>query len=222
MRRALLALFLTPAFLSAVFGVFALVIFPFMFVVTLVVALPLFLLLKNLRTLSWWHALIAGAFCGLFFVAFDTSLSHTFNPDHLINSTNFFYVSYGAIIGFTFWWTGVFRNAAFPFVSRTVPLGVVVVIPLAIVGVYVYQSLHANFHEGRVISVVKYPGKSGEVGEATVRLKSGSTVAAFFGNTWPIAMVENRCFHVTERWSTFRFRRIHELLVPFGGDAENC
>ena len=172
MRRAIVGLFVAPLLASAMFGVFALIAFPIMLVITLLVAFPLFLVLRKSAKLNWWHALLAGAFCGACYIAIDTLLSYlSYVPDldRLANSNNVFYLSLGASIGFAFWWIGIFRNPAFPFVSRNFPRSVLVVLPLAAVGVLAHQSLQSNYHRGRVVAVLKDPYATTGRGVASVR-----------------------------------------------------
>ena len=199
------------------FGVWGLIVFPFMLVVTLLVALPLFFLLRRARWLEWWHALLAGAFCGLCFAAVNTS-----DLDRFVNSNNVYFIGLGALIGFAFWWIGIFRNRAFPFVRASIPKSVVLVVPLVAGGLLMHQALRLNFYQGRVLTVLKEPSPPSTVGEVAVRLSSGSTVQAQFGNTWPRSMVAGKCFHLMERWSTLEMRRVYELASPFGGGVDDC
>ena len=225
MKRAIIALFLTPLLASIMFGMFALVVFPFMLVVTLFIALPLLLTLRKFEKLNWWHALLSGSFCGACYVAIDTLLSYFSyapNLDRLANSNNLLYVGLGAAVGFTFWWIGIFRNPAFPFVSPNFPRSIVVVLPLAVVAVLAHKTLQSTYHEGRVIAVLKNPHLVSGRGLVSVRLTEKSTVQADIGTTWPLSMVQGKCFHIEERWSTFRFHRVYELISPFGGDVDDC
>ena len=222
MRRALLALFLAPLVVSACFGLFALVVYPFMLLVTVCVALPLFFFLRGRRWLKWWHALLAGALCGASFVALDTVLTYAPDVDRLVNSNNVFFVSLGAAIGLVFWWAGVFRNESFPFVSRAIPVSFLAVLPLGALFVLVQRALEPTFHQGRVLEVLTEPTAVPRIGQVAVRLSSGRTVEADLSNTWPMPMVIGHCFQVDERWSTVRFRRVYELASPFGGGVDDC
>jgi hypothetical protein len=222
MRRALAALVLTPFAVSLCFGVFAVIIFPFMLVVTLCVALPILYFLRRRRWLQWWHALLAGAVCGASFVAVNSALSYAPDIDRLVDSNNVFFVGLGAAIGVIFWWAGIFRNQMFPFVDRSVPVSFFVVLPLAVAAVLVQRALVPTFHQGRVAEVLVQPTDVPRIGQVSVRLSTGRTVEADLSNTWPVSMVVGQCFHVDERWSTVRFRRVYELSSPFGGDVDDC
>jgi len=66
-ERALLALFLAPILGGMLYGFFAMFAIPVMVAIAVVVALPMFFLLRHLQWLQWWFAAIAGALCGLAF-----------------------------------------------------------------------------------------------------------------------------------------------------------
>ncbi len=222
MRRVLIALLLAPLAVSLCFGLFAVLVYPFMLLVTLCAALPLFLLFRRKGWLEWWHALLAGAICGVLFVAFDTALSYAPDVDRVVNANNVTYVSLGAVIGFVFWWMAIYRNPAFPFVGRAFPMSVLAVLPLAVSATYVRQELTPTFHQGRVVEVLEEPSVFPRSGQVSVRLVTGRTVEADLSNTWPRESVVAHCFHLTERWSTVRLRRIYELSSPFGGGGDDC
>ena len=77
MRRTYIALVLTPLLVSGVFGIGALVAFPFMLLMTAAVALPLLLFFKRIKQLNWWIAVLG--------VAADCNLIHLdeVKVDHL-------------------------------------------------------------------------------------------------------------------------------------------
>lgn len=52
MRRTLIALVLAPLLVSSVFGIFALLAFPWMLLITFVAALPLLLFFKSIEQLN--------------------------------------------------------------------------------------------------------------------------------------------------------------------------
>ena len=222
MRRALFALFLSPLAASLCFGVLAVVVYPFMLFVTLCVALPLFVLFRKHGWLQWWHALLAGAIGGAFFVALDTALSGAPDIDLLVNANNVYYVSIGMAIGLLFWWLGIFRNRSFPTVARTFPASFVAVLPFAVLIVLTQRSLTPTFHQGRILQVLVEPTAIPRIGQVSVRLSTGQTILADLSDTWPRPSVVGHCFHVDERWSTIRFRRIYELSSPFGGGVDDC
>jgi len=167
MRRALIALFVAPLLVSLMFGVFALLAFPVMVVVTVVLALPLFFLLRKAQWLRWWHAVLAGSLCGLCFAAANTLGVYGGTLDRLVNSNNVYFVGLGALVGFVYWWLGIFRNPSFPFVPSSFPWSVALLIPVVVAGVAVHRSLQQTQHQGRALSVLREPADaSGIVGRS--------------------------------------------------------
>jgi hypothetical protein len=218
MTRIVAAFVLAPLLASVFFfRVFAIVAFPFMLVVTLVLAVPLFLLLRRVQRLSWWHALLAGAFCGLCVV-----LLSSFNPDRLISRNNILFVGLGALAGTLFWWIGIFRNSSLPFISTRFPWSFLLVVPLAVAAFAAHQALEEEPDKGRVVAIVKEPSAESETGLASVRLSNGSIINAVLSSTWPLPMIEGKCVHLMNRWSTLRARRIYEVSVPFGAGFDDC
>jgi hypothetical protein len=136
MRRALIALVLAPLLVSSVFGIFALLAFPWMLLMTIVVALPLLLLFQRIGRLNWWIAVMGGAICALGYITLEALAPLTYgvapNADRLINSNNIAFLGLGMLTGFVFWWIGIFKNTAFPFVSRRFPASALLVVPLAL------------------------------------------------------------------------------------------
>ena len=223
MARAWIAIFLAPTLVAAaLFGVPALLLaLPVMLAITIVVAVPLFLLLKRRRHLTWWHAFLSGAFCGLCFPVLDWLLGGYVWPDP-VTSRNVFYVGLGALIGTLFWWMGVFRNPSFPFVDRRFPASFLLIVPIAVGGVLLHKALRTTSHQGRVLTLLEKPTEKSRQGLAAVRLLDGSIVQAQFGDTWPPSTIDGKCFHLIEHWSTARFRRVYSLQVPYGGEVDDC
>jgi hypothetical protein len=226
MRRTYIALLLAPLLVSAVFGIFALVAFPLMLLMTCVVALPLLLWLKRIERLNWWIAVTGGAVSALVYILLNTltPLTYGVTPDidRLIDSNNIAYLGLGMLTGFVFWWIGIFRNAAFPFVSRRFPVSALIVLPLAFGCAYLNHSLRGTYVQGRVTSIDVSPTQSYRTGQATIQLTAGPVIRADLSNTWPSSMIQGRCVHVENRWSTLRFRRVYEVVGPFGGGGDDC
>lgn len=222
MARAWIAIALAPTIVAlALFGLLALVAIPIMLFVTATTAAPLFLALKRREWLSWWHATISGALCAVCFIALDMLLSDFAWPE-LLTSNNVLYVGLGALIGTLFWWLGVFRNPAFPFVSRRFPLSFAFVIPIAIGGALLHKSLRPTYHQGRVISVTHEKNRASNCGLASVRLSGGASIEAEFCESWMDQRIVGKCFHLWEGWSSARLRRTHRLISQFGGDVNDC
>lgn len=222
MRRVAIALLLAPLLVSSMFGLGAVIAFPVMVGVSFAVALPLLCFLKRIERLEWWIALLAGGFCAMCFRALGALLGFSFDIDQLVDSNNVLFVGLGALTGLVFWWIGIFRNEAFPFVDRRFPIGVLTVLPLAAAGVYIHSSLEPTFHQGSVIAILAAPSANPRTGQASVRLTGGRVVPADLSSTWPASMVLGRCVFLDNRWSTLRGHRVYEVLGPFDGGGGNC
>jgi len=226
MRRALIALVLAPLLVSGIFGIFALIALPMMLLMSFALGLPALLLLKRFKCLTWWVALLVGACCALGFIMLNTLAPLTYgvapNIDRVIDSNNITFLGLGMLAAFVFWWIGIFRNAAFPFVPRRFPLGALLVVPLALVCINLNHSLRQTFSQGRVTAIDVAPTSNPMVGQATVHLTHGPVIQADLSNTWPAEMIEGRCVHVEYRWSTLRFRRVYDVDGPFGGGVDDC
>ena len=156
------------------------------------------------------------------FIALGHPLGFSFDIDQLVDSNNVSFVGLGAITGFVFWWFGIFRNNAFPFVDRRFPISVLSILPIAAAFAHVDRSLEPTFYQGRVISILAAPRANPRAGQASVRLTDGRVVRADLGDTWPTSMVLGRCVEVDNRWSTLRVRRVYEVLGPFGASGDDC
>jgi hypothetical protein len=73
------------------------------------------------------------------------------------------------LIALLFWWLGLFRNSEFPSVPTSLPWSMLLVVPLALGGFWLYRSFDPTFFQGRVIAV-KGDAPTREV---TVRLSNG-------------------------------------------------
>lgn len=220
MTRITKALFLAPLLASLVFGPFLLLAYPVMLIVTLMGAFPLFLLLRKLRRLNWWHAAISGGFLGLLYAIFDV-----YNIDALLVEQSITYVCLGTLSGFVFWWLGIFRNNEFDYVSRSFPYSSLLLIPLLAGAVYLQQNIDVGRTQGRVISIsderphLLMPRHC----TVSVALTGGATVTAdFWGCDWADKAVLDRCFFVDKRWSALRFKRVYDLSSRFGGGVDDC
>jgi hypothetical protein len=223
MRRVWLAFFLAPLVVSLPFGLFALIVYPIMLLITVAFAVPLFFLLRRMRWLDWWHAVLAGAACGAVYFVLNAVMSGWFRIDRIATANNVTYLGLGAGVGILFWWIGIFRNAAFPYISQRFPKTFLLVVPLAALLVVLQQSLHYRFDQGRVTKILLEPtNELDKDGRLILRLTSGDTVEADYGSTWPRGAIEGKCVHVTERWSLLRSRRVWEVSVPFGGGGDEC
>lgn len=121
MKRVAAAFFLAPLIVSLAFGVFAVAAYPIMLAITILVALPLFFILRKHKLLNWWHATLSGAFCGLCFVALDIH-----DIDNLISKNYILYAGLGALTGFLFWWIGIYKNPYFEFIPKEFPFSILI------------------------------------------------------------------------------------------------
>lgn len=224
MARTVAALLISPLIVGLLFGVYAVIAVPVMLAVTLVVALPLFLVLRRLRWLQWWHACLAGALCGLVFTAFYWFSSPPYHVEYIGVRNALFFVGLGALVGLAFWWTGVFGNVAFPFVPSQFPRSMFLLVPTVAAGIWLHGRLVPHFVEGRVIAVVAQPQASPErSGVVQLRLQSGSLVAARLPMGLHTPSPVGQCFVLSERWSISQTEKLYFLHSPkFGGRSDDC
>ena len=224
MPRALLALFLAPALVSAIHGFIAPVVLFFMWVVTTVLAVPLFFLFRRVGWLQWWHACLAGASCGLMFTAvYSLSLSAEY-LEWSGTSMALGFAGTGALTGLVFWWLGLFRNRAFPEVGRHFPLAMLVLAPLSLVGYMAFGALEQRAHAGRLLEVAESPPGAANTGRAKVRLKEGKVVETDL-SAEHLAYAKprvGRCFHVMHGWSALKLRYAYYLVGEFGANGDDC
>jgi hypothetical protein len=197
-----------------------------MLLMTCVIALPLLLWLKRIERLDWWIAVTGGAVTALVYILLNTltPLTYGVTPDidRLIDSNNIACLGLGMLAGFVFWSIGIFRNAALPFVSRRFPVSALISLPLALGCAYLNHSLRGTYAQGRVTSIDVPATRSYRTGQVTIRLTAGPVIHADLSNTWPSSMIQGRCVHVENRWSTLRLRRVYEVVSPFGGGVDDC
>ena len=217
MRRVVVALALAPLLVSLLFGwPGALLVLPFAWVLTGVLATPLFFFFRRRGWLHWWHAALAGLACGLLFVVLFDSAERL---DSFGVEDGLLFGGVGLLIAIIFWWLGLFRNAAFPGVPASIPYSMIVLIPLVALAFPLRSSLDPTFAEGRIIAVNgQAPSR-----EVTVRLSNGPVVETrLLHDSRPTATLMNQCWHLMNHWSTWRFRRVYSLESPFGGGVNDC
>lgn len=217
MGRVVLAFVLAPVPVSFLYGPIGLAVLPIAWVMTVMVAVPLFLLFKKFGWLRWWHAALVGLLSGVI-------LSLLFNVDNparldafgLDDALNFGGV--GTLMALVFWWLGLYRNAVFPAAPRSVPYTMLVLIPLVIVGVQLHRSFDPTFADGRIVGVKgDLPAR-----DVTVRLSNGAVVKTQLHDSRPTDQLMNQCWHLMNHWSTWRFKRVYSLESPFGGGGNDC
>jgi hypothetical protein len=217
MKRVLVALMLAPVLVSALFGwPFALLVLPYAWLITAVVATPLFFLFRKHGWLNWWQVALAGLLCGLIFVGFFDSAARF---DSFGIEDSLYFGGIGALIAVVFWWLGLFRNAFLPAAPSPIPYSMLVLVPLVALSVPLYRSLYITNATGRIIAV------NGEAPtrQVTVRLSNGIVVESqLLRDSRPTSALMNQCWHLMNHWSTLRFKRVYSLEAPFGGGIDDC
>jgi hypothetical protein len=219
MRRVAVAFIAVPVLASLFFGIGAMIALPIMFMLTGLVMLPTFLFLRRKGWLRWWHAVLAGFACsmlGCALILVGTSAGYVdaFGLGVALNLA-----AIGAAAGAAFWWIGIFRNPAFPFVPAPIPYAMAGLIPLVIASVLAQKSFEPVFLKGRIVEV------RGEVPfrNAHVRLQDGTVVdSSLADDTRPASLLVDQCWHVMNHWSTRHFGRVYSLESPAGDDPSAC
>lgn len=158
-------------------GLATFVTFFFVYPLTLILAFPLFLLFRRLRWLQWWHAAAAGTLVTAIIVL---NLVEPYGGWNHLGAEDLaqivLYTSTGYDVALIFWFIGIFRNLAYPYVSPRLPIAAsligIVVIPI---NVYLRIVLEPVAMEGQIIALL--PANHGEP-QAEVRLDSGVTIQA--------------------------------------------
>lgn len=220
MGRITAAFFISPLIASLIYGQFFIIAYFIMLVATAIAALPLFMLLRKLRWLNWWHAFISGALIGLIY-----SIFNLYNIDVLLSRNNIVNIGMGALTGYIFWWLGIYRNKVFVFVSKSFPISSLLIVPIFAGLFYVHKGLNVEHAGGRILAIdyenpLPIPSK---YCSTEIRLTNGNIVRAdFWGCDWPTNVIINRCYHVQKRWSTLRFKFIYDITSSFGGNVNDC
>jgi hypothetical protein len=227
MSRSTVALFISPAIVSLLFGPYVVIAMPVMLVITLVFALPLFLIFRHFNWLSWWQSCLAGAFCGFAFAGFYWVTSPPYHIEYIGIRNAIFYVGVGTFVGILFWLTGVFRNEAFPFVSKRFPQSMYILVPIVAAVLWLHNRIDTHLVEGRVISILEQPQAIPErSGAVQLRLTDGSLVLA----SLPVGVLVpsepspiGQCFSLSERWSITLSEKLYFLHSPkFGMGSDKC
>jgi hypothetical protein len=218
MRRVIAALLIAPLIVLAPFGVGGLVIYPFVGIFGLAPAALLFLLFRRFGWLQWWHAAAVGVICGALAtlsVGGSWEYLDAFGPQLALR-----FAGLGISISVVFWFLGIFRNAAFPSISRAIPYRMSYLLPLVMLGCILYWSIDPlTFDFGRVIHVAgKAPSRT-----LTVRLSGGTVVEVPLSNdSRPSNVMQNQCWHLMSYWSIRKWGPAYSLMSPFGGGINAC
>jgi hypothetical protein len=219
MVRVVVSFVLAPLLVSMIYGPMGLVVvLPIALLITALVATPLFFLFRGAGWLKWWQVGLAGLICGVMFsTLFDWPSPERLDDFGVQDALNFGGV--GMLIAIVFWWLGLYRNRDFPAVPSKIPYGMLMLLPLAVLGLLLHRSFNPTFAAGRIIAV-KGDTPSREV---TVRLSNGAMVEiSFLRDSRPTAVLMNQCWHLMNHWSTTHFKHIYSLMAPFGGGVDDC
>jgi hypothetical protein len=148
--------------------------------------------------------------------ASTTAPGHT---DAFAIADGLWFCGIGSLIALLFWWLAVFRNETFPSVPRSVPWGMLLLIPLVIGGMRLHRSFDPEFFQGLIVAV------EGEAPtrHVTVRLSDGQVVPMeFFNDDRPTSVMLNQCWHIMKHWSIAAWQRVYSLEAPFGAGGNEC
>jgi hypothetical protein len=212
MVRALIALYLAPLIASLIFGLYAVMAAPVMLLITIFIATPLFVFLRKKQWLRWWHAVLAGSICGAVGAGLLAATSPPPWVDANIVQSTIVCIGLGAAVALLFWWSGLYRNPAFPSVPHAMPRSMLVLLPSVLCGYLLIQAFpEPTHHVGRIVAV------SGEhpLRVATVRLGNGrSLLVPFEGDDRPTAILQDQCWHLTRYWSASRWSQTYSFASP--------
>lgn len=151
LSRAIAGILAASLLISVGFGSYGLLAFPVVLVAGTAFGLPMLLLFRKLRWLSWWHAMIGGALCAAPLVLYYLSI----NPGHtehvgLYNSV--YAIGLGSLGGLVAWVVGVFRNPSFIVTDTAFPGSIVLALPI-LAALYLYHdALRPHYLYGCITS----------------------------------------------------------------------
>ncbi|MEM8681962.1 MAG: hypothetical protein AAGF72_00945 [Pseudomonadota bacterium] len=126
-----LTLVIVPFLTSFYFQDLQFIALPIIMVFTVVCVLPLFFIMRQSQALEWWHVAPAGVLLSLPAAYIYLKLMHT-GPDDMHGPAVYLTIlGLSVAASIAFWWGGVFRNPALPFVSRRWPYEMLLVAPLS-------------------------------------------------------------------------------------------
>lgn len=219
MIRAYIALFAAPLLISLLFREGAAIVAIVMLSITAFIAAPLLFFFNRRNWLSWWQCALAGCGCALVFAALFTAAASSGWADIFGLQSTLAFAAVGGGTAILFWWLGVFRNPAFPRVSIGLPFSMLLIIPVAVLGVLLHQSFRYEPLTGRILTVQGEPPTR----SLAVRLSSGQKVEVdLIGDSRPSSVMLNQCWHLAYHWSSRRLSNIYSLTSPFGGESNDC
>lgn len=221
MERVIAGFFVVPLLVSFFFGPIFVAAYPFLQIVTLLIAVPLFLVCRRLGWLSWWHSVLVGIGCAILGISINIGnpvRAEIYGPMVAVS-----FVGMGATGGLLFWWFALYRNERFPGVPRRVPWNMMVLIPIAVLGWFAYTKVEPFDVQGRPL-VLGGPPLPGTISKSTAQilLPSGKVVTAMVLDDSPVPDAPHVCAHVVGRASftsdTPRYWVDYFLDKPFLSD----
>lgn len=213
MIRVLFAFLLAPFLVSILYGKAIIIAMIIMYPTTLIAALPLFFIFKELHFLNWWHVTLAGALCSVLFLLGSTFYFGNRFEDPL-STSYLFATGSGALIGLLFWFIGIYQNPLFPYIATKLPKNMLVVIPIAIFWLFLYLLVDLKFSNATIVSMAQYSQNSNSQ-MLKIKLDNGEIVDGFFLHSnfdeYHQVYVEG-CYRVVRRWSTRQFRHTYEIV----------
>lgn len=178
MQRVIASFLFIPLLLSSFYSSIFIVIYPVFLIVTLLIALPLFLACHHLRWLNWWHAVIVGLICAAVGIYIDIG-SNPVRAEIYGPASAILFAGLGIAGGFLFWWFALYRNPHFPEIPRRIPSNMLILIPIAVIGGIAYSKVTPFDVQGRLLMSSKASIQSAlKDSTAQIRLPSGKVVSA--------------------------------------------
>lgn len=148
----------------------------FTYPLTLIFALPVFLLFWKLKWLQWWHATGMGLAIAIGFAWLFLGSANPYHVEIYGIADASVYLATGYSIAFAFWCIAVFRNQAFDYVSKKPPV-IPAAIAVALIGgtSYVQFCVRPINAVGQIVALL--PPANGKP-MASVKLDSGETIQA--------------------------------------------
>lgn len=170
-KRVLAGWLIAPLVAFVFWGSWSILVVPVIYLVMLLIGLPVLRYCYGRGWLQWWYALIAGCLAGLPVAAFYYVSTDAYHVELAGPRIFLILQSYGAVVGFLFWWIAVFRNPKFPQRSTNWPLLVISVALLS----YIAWSAISRFEITKVFGKIAGMPSSRQV---SLGLADGTVVEA--------------------------------------------
>lgn len=180
LHRATVGFFVAPLTAAALLAItegngevagFSLMI---LYPVTLILVLPLFLVFRRLRWLRWWHACTVGGIVALLVAPGVDFRISKIDAEEVRDALA--YLSVGTGAAFVFWCIAVFREPAYDYIPRRLPIAPLAMIVLLVpAAVYLRLVLEPNITQGQIMALL--PADHGQP-RSEVKLDTGVTAQA--------------------------------------------